>query len=168
MELVQISVPYTGTNFTAKLFTDIGFERIGMLDSPSQDDTLHVAHSLKDTQVAPALELAKTCPVIIPIRHPFRCELSTIRMGADVDQMILGYENILRFNNPFYMPVDSGRREAYFDLLRFGLDLPLETDWEVVSSKAGTHSIPFQWLKPSQEVVDLVDRHKDFFDQFYA
>lgn len=168
MELVLISVPYTGTNFTAKLFTDRGFDRIGMLDSPGKENSIHVAHALKESQVRPALELAKTMPVILPLRHPFRCEESTRRMGGSVEQMIIGYENLFRFSNPYFMPIDSPKKFECIDRLRVGLDIPLKTNWEVVSSKVGVHAIPFDELTPSSEVIELMTRHEQFFSSYYA
>lgn len=170
MEIVLISVPYTGTNFTAKLFTDRGFQRLGMLDNPQWKNAVYVAHCLKDSQVLPALDLAKTRPVVLPLRHPFRCEESTRRMEADVEQMIIGYENLInRFSHlkSYVLPVDSPDRQTWFNLMAIGLRLPLETDWPVVSSKTGVHAMDFGDLNPSQEVIDLVGRHKSFFSLYY-
>ena len=168
MELVLISVPYTGTNFTAKLFTDRGFQRLGMLESPVRENSIHVAHALKETQVGPALKLAETMPVILPLRHPFRCEESTRRMGGSVEQMIEGYENLFRFEDPYFMPVDSPKKFECLDQLREGLGVPVKTDWEVVSSKVGVHKIPFDELTPSNEVIELMTRHTAFFSSYYA
>lgn len=167
MELVLISVPYTGTNFTAKLFTDRGFYRLGMLEIATAENSIHVAHALKETQVIPALKLARNNPVILPMRHPFRCEESTRRMGGSVEQMITGYENLLRFSNPYFMPVDSPRKAEYLGKLRDGLDVPIKTDWKAVGSKVGVQSKPLDELSPSTEVIELLDRHGEFFAEFY-
>lgn len=168
MEVVLISVPYTGTNFTAGLFTDLGFSRAAMNERP-RGDTVYVAHALKDSQVCPALGKAEKMPLVIPLRHPFRCEESYRRKGIDIAQMILGYENLMRFLHlePHFMPVDSGHREKYLKLLKDKLGLPFKTNWGVVASKSGTSDIPFGELEPSQPVIDLVGRHKTFFESFY-
>jgi hypothetical protein len=134
-----------------------------------RERAIHVAHALKDTQVLPALRLAEKHPVVIPIRHPFRVEESFRRHKVPTEDMLRGFDNLFRFGsfNPSYMPVDSEKREDYFHALSSKLGLLLKTDWSVVASKVGTHSIPFEELTPSDEVKDFVEKHKTFFGLFY-
>lgn len=175
MEIILISVPYTGTNFTAKLFTDRGFQRINMNEvGPGSGDILRVAHCIKPTQVEPALKrVKKGLPLVLPCRHPYRVEESYTRKGdsGHIPVMIEAYENLIgKFSQltDLWMCVDSEGREDQLEHLKNSLDLPLKTDWGVIDSKSTTWRLDIADLSPSQAVIDLVGRHKDFFARFYG
>ena len=172
MEIILISVPYTGTNFTCKLFTDRGFQRVGMNERPMKGDVLRVAHCIKPTQIEPALAHVKTgLPLVLPCRHPFRCEESYRRKGdgGHIHIMIQAYETLITQFAPlteYFMCVDSDKRESQLEKLN---ELTfVKTDWEVIASKSTTYRTELEDLTPSDEVKSLVDRHGDFFGQFYG
>ena len=166
-EIILISVPYTGTNFTAKLFTDRGYSRIGM-NEPADGDCIRVAHCIKNTQIDPALKhVGAGCHLVLPCRHPFRCEESYRRRGDDVSVMIEAFDTLIeQFSplTPYLMCVDSESRYDQLEKLK-ELDPRIKTDWEVVASKSGTADMTE--FSPSDAVRDLVSRHSLFFGQFY-
>lgn len=124
---------------------------------------------IKETQIGMALELARKMPIVIPLRHPFRCEQSWVRKGQDVGEMIKAYQTLIaRFDplHPYYMPVDSLRRDDFLDSLR-AIDSNLETDWGVVHSQSGTYGLSIESITPSAEVIKLISDNRAFFARFY-
>lgn len=175
MEVIEISVPYTGTNFLAKLFTDRGFHRVSMVEEVHQKgDILRVAHCIKPTQVDPALRYVKSgLPLVLPCRHPFRVQESYIRKGdsGHIEVMIQAFENLITKFAPLtdmFLCVDSDKREAQFQHIKDTLGIHLKTDWPVVASKSDTWRADLSEFSPTNDVIDLVDRHKEFFSQFYC
>ena len=175
MEVIEISVPYTGTNFLAKLFTDRGFHRVSMVEEVHQKgDILRVAHCIKPTQVDPALRYVKSgLPLVLPCRHPFRVQESYIRKGDGnhVDVMIEAFETLITKFAPLtenILCVDSERLEWQLSRMRRNLGLDLKTYWPVVASKSDTWRADLSEFSPTNDVIDLVDRHKEFFNQFYC
>lgn len=175
-EVVLISVPYTGTNFTARLFTESGFERIGYLDKPGIDKTIYVGHMEKNEQINHALSLCETRPLICPLRHPYRCEESHRRLNRPVAGMVRAYRTLITRIlplKPYIMAVDSGRKQECFESLRDiypKLKPPIADEfgnWEVVGCKAGTHEMPWADFTPSDEVISLAEDIKPFLDQYY-
>lgn len=174
MEIIEISVPYTGTNFLAKLFTDRGFQRIGMTERASEPDVIRVAHCIKPTQVDPALKHASEGkPLVLPCRHPFRVEESFKRKGQDdyLEMMIPAFENLIHKFAPLtdlVLCVDSPRREQQLEHIKKTLGLPLETEWPVVASKSGTYHTELPDFRPSRPVLNLLNENREFFGRFYG
>lgn len=175
MEIIEISVPYTGTNFLAKLFTDRGFQRVGMQEQAhGNPDILRVAHCIKPTQIEPALAHVKQGkPLVIPCRHPFLVEESYRRKGEGGYQSILvdAFETLITQFAPLtdlILCVDSDYRESQLDNIREKTGVPIKTDWPVIASKSTTYGLDLSDLNPSKPVLNLLDRHKGFFSQFYG
>lgn len=173
MEIIEISVPYTGTNFLAKLFTDRGFHRVGMNEITPMPDVLRVAHCIKPTQVDPALRLVKSgLPLVLPCRHPYRVEESYTRKGdsGHIDQMLIAFENLIEKFAPLtdlFLCVDSDLREEQFAKIRDEIGVPIKTDWPVIGSKSTTWRMGIEDFTPSQEVKELVSKNEEFFSRFY-
>lgn len=174
MELIEISVPYTGTNFLAKLFTDCGFQRVGMQEQVhGNPDILRVAHCIKPTQIDPALtHVRQGKPLVIPCRHPFLVEESYLRKGEGGYQPILvdAFETLITEFAPLtdlILCVDSLKREDQLEHIKSSLDLQLKTDWGVIGSQSTTYGLNLSDLNPSKAVLDLLNRHKSFFSRFY-
>lgn len=173
-EVILISVPYTGTNFTAKLFTDRGFHRVNMNEPGPSGDLIRVAHCIKSTQIEPAMKhVERGCPLVLPCRHPFRVEESYTRKGdsGHIPIMIEAFETLINRFSPlteFFMCVDSDRRESQLERMKWGLRVPFRTEWGVMHSQSTTWKMKLEEFTPSKEVIDLVDRHRDFFYRFYG
>jgi hypothetical protein len=163
------TVPYTGTNFVAELFRGAGFEVLGLTQKPCRDKYIRQCHLLKPTQSGAAALYARSMPVVIPLRHPFRVEESWKRKGLDVGEMIRAFEVIeeqfLRFS-PYFLPIDHNEREDFLDSLR-AIDPDLHTDWPVIESKSGTFGLSLDELSPSREVETLV-QETEYLRRFYG
>lgn len=169
MEIVLCSIPYTGTNFTAQLFTAKGFEHLANNDRP-QGNSIYVSHMIKETQISRALDLAKTRPLVVPLRHPFRVEAAFTRQGWPLQDMLTAYRTLCnRFLplDPYIMPVDSEAREQRLQALSEGLGIDLKTDWKVVASKSGTYSQTLDQFTPSPDVQALTEELNGFLKAFY-
>jgi hypothetical protein len=163
------TVPYTGTNFVCELFRKAGYQVVGLSENPTRAKYLRQCHVLKSTQIELAAAHAKTMPVVIPLRHPFRVEESWKRKGLNVADMIRAFRTIdERFTRfcPYFLPIDHERREDYLDSLR-AIEPDMETDWPVIESKSGTHGLRLDDLSPSPEVVALV-QELDYLRRLYG
>ena len=164
-EIVIITVPHTGTNYAKSLFRQRGWEDVAVTEQPREGKScFYAGHMIKDTQVMPALELAKTRPLVIPLRHPYRVELSWDRRGKDKKEMFQAFDNLLKhFDplNPFYIPVDEPKqRRIAVQEISDSLGIALQDTGEIVNSKAHTYDVPFDDITPSPEVIELAKRPK--------
>ena len=110
--------------------------------------------------------------LILPCRHPYRVEESYTRKGDSgfIPVMIEAYETLINDFAPLtdlWLCVDSPHREKQLKHLKKSLKLPLETEWEVVHSQSSTWRMKLEDFTPSKQVINLVERHKDFFGRFY-
>jgi len=71
-EAVLISVPHTGTHFTLRMLEDAGYTPLGLFEETRERRIVRYGHVLKQGQVDKALELSKTRPLVVPLRHPYR------------------------------------------------------------------------------------------------
>lgn len=168
-ELVLISIPHTGTSFTAGLFQDCGFRVAGLFERPG-GKTLYHGHMVKAGQTERALELASRMPLVVPLRHPYLVEEAWKRRGKSIGELIDCYRTLAeRFMllEPYIMPVDSDRREEALRVMNDGLDLRLETDWRVVNGKHQTHALRREHLSPSYPIKRLVEEIQPFLDRWY-
>ena len=143
-----------------------------MVEPRPPEKCIRVAHCIKSTQIDPAFAHAQTKPLVLPCRHPFRCEESYRRKGEEdyLAVMIPAYEVLIEKFAPLtdlFMCVDSENRESQLEHLRESLNIPLKTDWEVISSKSTTFGMKMSDFDPSEEARALVDRHSEFFGRFY-
>lgn len=166
MQAVVLSVPYSGTNFAATLFTGLGCERVGF-DDPLEGNCVAVGHCLEWDMVEKALSFER--PIVVPLRHPYRVEESFRRKGKAVDSLLAAYGNFLELAKfaGLPLPVDSDCRESYLQDIERVLGVEFHTEWPVVSSKSGTHGMRLADLDPSPAVRELVARNREFFGQFY-
>ena len=167
MHVVLLTIPYSGTNFTADLFVRRGFERCGFFDEPA-GDAVYVGHMVRNVQIDKALELAQDRPLITTFRHPFRIEESARRLNNPAYLAALDnfFSQILPLN-PFIVPVDSDSRDDYLQELEFSLGFGLETDWEPLGVKAGTNEMQLSDFRPSPEIIGLCLEQHQFLAQLY-
>jgi hypothetical protein len=168
-QLVLISVPYTGTNFTLGLFAAEGFEPVP-LNKPVAGKVIYQGHMTSGNQVRFACELAASRPLVIPLRHPFRACESARRRGASVGSILAAYRtfsDVFLPMSPYLLPVDSVRRDCYLGRLRE--EWPgLATDWGVVGSHSGTSDLELKDCQPSQAEIDLVEELETLLSPIYA
>lgn len=158
MNVVLISVPHTGTNFTISLFRQHGFRESNLTPTQLEPWTLYHGHMLKGTQVSMARKHAVHMPLVCPLRHPYRVEESWRRQSKDIEHMVECFETMVREFmplSPYILPVDSPRRDEALRELSEGLELEMTTDWPIVRERVGTHSMTE--FTPSQPVRELVD-----------
>lgn len=164
---VILSIPYTGTNFTADLFAKAGYEVLGLHQRPGREKFVRRAHCLKESQIGPALGAG--LPLVVPMRHPYRVAESWARRGGYLPDMVRAYRTVVERllpHRPFFMPVDSDRRGEYLERLR-ELEPKLSTDWEVVGSKSNTYDLSLEDISPKPEVIELVRDIAPFLSRFY-
>jgi hypothetical protein len=159
-DVVSISIPHTGTYFTIKLFTDAGFTDGSLFHQARSDSHVYHGHMIKEAQIARAEELALEMPLVIPFRHPYRVEHSWNARARPLPEMFDCYRTLLeRFLplRPYFMPVDSDRREEALQRLSEGVGARLTTDWSVVNGMKNTHKLKLEDFKPSKMVLELAD-----------
>lgn len=172
MQIVIITVPHTGTNYAKSLFRRMGWEELGLNESPRKDgDCYYSGHMLKATQIEPALTLAKTRPLVIPLRHPYLVEESWRRRGKNIGEMVAAFHTLLsKFHplNPHYIPVDlpQARSDAIKRISR-ELGRPILDSSTVVNSTANTHSLQPEDTTPSRQVVELCETMQPILENFY-
>lgn len=167
MEVAIATVPFTGTNFTAKIFTDRGYYRANY-DEPVEGDVVRVAHCIKPGTVDAAQRLVQDgIPLILTCRHPYRVEESWRRQGRNTRDLIAAFENLIRLSGltDFFLCVDyDGKREQLAHISE-SIGIPLDTKWCVINSKSDTHEMTR--FMPSQEMFDFAVKHSGFFGRWY-
>jgi hypothetical protein len=158
-DAVTISIPHTGTYFTIKLFTDAGYQDRGMCDRRlSSIPLIYHGHVDREEQVERALELARTLPLVIPFRHPYRVEHSWDKSRWSLDALLQCYRTFVeKFLplKPHLMPVDSPRRAELLAQISASLGVELKTDGSVINSLHKTHGMQMSEFSPSKRVIEL-------------
>jgi hypothetical protein len=120
--------------------------------------------------------LAETMPVVSPVRHPFLIAESWARRAEHTPYSIQQTEvklvecllNWVGLNFDYVVPVDNFvTRQFWFDAMKRGLELNLETDWQVRGGVCGTHKLPWQGRKPSKVINQFYEETKFFWDKYY-
>jgi hypothetical protein len=170
VDVVSVSIPHTGTYFTVKLFTDAGFTDGSLFHQARSDSHLYHGHLLKPAQIERAAELALEMPLVIPFRHPYRVANSWQLRARPLSEMFDCYRTLLdRFLplNPYFMPVDSDRREEALQRLSEGVGVRLTTDWSVVNGMKGTHKVKLEEITPTRQVVELTRGLEPLMEDLY-
>jgi len=170
-DCVLISVPHTGTWRTISILTDAGYHDAG-LSEPIRHDfpVIRHGHMLKETQIQRAIEWARSMPLILPLRHPYRVAESWKKRSRPMRDFIPCFRTFLdRFMpfDPFIVPVDSEHRDEALAVLSMGLGVDLKTDWAVVNGKKGLHKLRLEDCRPSADVIELAAEMKPFLSRFY-
>lgn len=172
--IVVSSIRHTGTWFTIGLFRNAGWKETGLNTARHEDNTVYHGHMEKETQIKPALELAKHYPIVIPLRHPFRVEESWRRReqhGFCTTGKMIECLNILldRFMplDPLMLPVDSDCREQCLANIETITGVSLETDWQPVNSKKQSHSLRWDELRPSKAIERWCLNNHTFMKMYY-
>jgi hypothetical protein len=169
-DVVSISIPHTGTYFTIKLFTDAGFTDGSLFHQARSDSHLYHGHMIKEAQIARALDLACEMPLVIPFRHPYRVAHSWDMRARPLPEMFECYRTLLeRFLplKPYFMPVDSDRREEALQRLSDGVGVRLATDWSVVNGMKSTHTLKLEEITPIKPVVELAKELEPLMADLY-
>jgi hypothetical protein len=169
-DVVSVSIPHTGTYFTVKLFTDAGFTDGSLFHQARSGSHLYHGHLLKPAQIERAAELALEMPLVIPFRHPYRVANSWQLRARPLSEMFECYRTLLeRFLplNPYFMPVDSDRREEALQRLSEGVGVRLTTDWSVVNGMKGTHKMKLEEIVPTRQVVELTRGLEPLMESLY-
>lgn len=171
------SVQHTGTNFVrGHLFESFGKIEINEPVSDRRGDYVYQAHLL-DGYMGYWLEILKTIPAIIPLRHPYLVWASWKKWDMkgyrerDNDAFMDAWNTLIGKIDcfkPYYLPIDSPDRDNYLEAINNGLNLDLKTDWPVVHSVGNTWNLEPDDIDVDVEVVDFVNRNSGFFNRFYA
>lgn len=167
-EIVMASIPHTGTNFTLRLFKEMGYLDMTTNDK-RQPGCVYHAHTHKPNLVESVLKLVNEMPLVIPLRHPFVVEESWKRRTKPIDEMIRNFKLLETFMtyDPYFLPVDSERREDALQAMRDGLNIPFETEWPIRNSACGTGDYRFEDMQPSPEVTALAEDMDWLLDRWY-
>jgi len=146
------SVHHTGTQFTQKLFTDLGYEITDKTPKEAGNSVnyLHRCH-IADSVLTELLHwLHMGVPIVVPLRHPMEVARSWLARGKPISEMVRQFQildELVEQFMPLYLPIDQPYRETYLHHLRLECDPNLNTDWQKVSSKVVGSDHPAQ-LKP--------------------
>ena len=149
-----VSIQHTGTIFVLKLFNNQYHQ--AKLDEIPDRPSIHVGHiSDKNIQAIKSLEV----PIIVPFRHPEYVAESWKRRGKCLG--ILKHAYILLMNeidplNPYYLAVDSPKRDDQLNEINESLGLRLKTDWKPQNSVTETYNLSKTELTPMPTLLDVV------------
>ena len=138
-------------------------------DAPVLADQVVFEHIPK--QLPMLLALAEVESIIIPLRHPKVTAVSWKSRGKDEAQMCDDFRTVVeQFDplNPYYLPIDSERRQDFLDEINIAFDLELETDWTPIGEIEGNAHLRHGDVECSPLVAELCDEIKPFLDRFYA
>lgn len=166
------TVCHTGSYFVVKhLFK--GYEEVLFNQKHTKGNVIYFDHMFPHKRDM----IEKACdkyPVVIPIRHPKVCALSWENRGRELDdmcQMFREMVNIYDKYNPFYIPLDTNKRESALNSINDQLVIKLTTQWKPVHSRRENHEVRYTdkiELKEGNLVNDLIQEIKPFLDRFYS
>jgi len=166
-EAVLISVPHTGTHFTLRMLEDAGYTPLGLFEETRERRIVRYGHVLKQGQADKELELSKTRPLVVPLRHPYRVWESWRLRSKHVRDFVWCFRVIAELDAHF-VPIDSGVRDAAVERLSETLGVKLEPDWSVVvNGRKGTHGLKLADCKPPREVIEFTDEMHSMISRFY-
>lgn len=164
-KLAVVSVQHTGTRFTESLFN---WPSAALNERPSRE-VIHVGH-ISHGQLPHIKALAKSAPLVMPLRHPYLVAESWKRRGKPIDELIgmfrVMHDDVLPLE-PLVIAVDSEGRDEQLQATSETLGIPLTTDWTPRNSKAGTYTLSWRELTPEPEIEALADDMSDFLSKFY-
>ncbi len=165
--LIFPTVQHTGSHFVVGLLGfDINKAMSWKHDGKGEYYFDHIHPALKH-RFLPLLE-GKT--IIIPLRHPKVVAKSWADRKKDEQELIECFEclvNDVDKFDPYYLPLDSDRRDEYLQKINEGLGLDLVTDWGAKGVKQNNQSLRHTDVTASRNVEALCERIKPFLDRFY-
>ena len=163
----------SGTKLVVKLLRDVGFDETELSDIPFpiSKKCAFVGHIVNGQSIGWALDGMRRYPAIIPLRHPYVMAEAYERRGkVPVSILIKNFRDMVRIFdplNPYWLPVDSSRRDVYLSVIENELDLELSHDWPVVNTAQGTAGLNWEDLDPCPEIIELTEEIQPFLDRFY-
>lgn len=157
-QLVLISVPFTGTNFTLDMFRRAGYADVP-LTKIMPGRVVYQGHMTSANQIRHARELSRTRPLVIPLRHPYRACESARRRGYPVVAILEAYRELADTFMPaaeYVLPVDAPDRDAYLEIMRRRWH-GLQTDWSVVGSRSGTAAMDLAGCTPTDDEREVAE-----------
>ena len=152
--IAVVSVQHTGTIFVLKLFNNQYHQ--AKLDEIPDRPSIHVGHiSDKNIQAIKSLEV----PLIVPFRHPEYVAESWRRRGKCLGILKHAYMLLMEEIeplNPYYLAVDSPKRENQLNEINESLGLRLKTDWKPQNSVTETYNLSKTELTPMPTLLDVV------------
>ncbi len=163
------SIPRSGTNFT----------RYHLLEGEKVLSMHFWAGYLQE-----CLDLTKSRPTIIPLRHPLKVAGSwkNYNVGYYATHPLVierwplrnlpGLWGQLREDfaplNPQFLPIDSPRREEHLEILNKNLGTEFKTDWPMISERNVTICPRVELTDDERNsVCDMMDKDRGFFGQWY-
>jgi len=122
------------------------------------------------SQLSLMLRLGVDNPMVIPLRHPKVVAESWKARGQEEKRMCADFRTLVeKLNplNPYYLPIDSDRRQEFLDKINDGLGLNLETDWKPIGEQKGNSHLRHDAVDCSPVVAKLCEEIKPFLDRFY-
>ena len=97
-------------------------------------------------------------PLITPMRHPVRVLESFRRRSKTLAEMESQYRNLARIS-PIFIHVDRKDRDAYVERAGKLLNLPLKTDWPLLSPKN-----TLGWKVTPERIKEIPEFIMDIYD----
>jgi len=162
----------SGTKLVVKLLHDVGFDETELSDihNPISDKCTFVGHIMETTSLA-VQGMRKGYPAIIPLRHPYIMEESYRRRGRiKTPALIWAIRNMIRVFkplDPYWLPIDSPRRDSFLSVIERELDIELSHEWPLINSSGKTPFLAWDGLKPSKGIVELMEEEPNFWYSLY-
>ncbi len=161
------TIRHTGSHFVVGLF---GFDINQAMSwkHPGSGEYYfdHIHASLKQ----PMLRVLEGKDIVIPLRHPKVTAKSWNDRGKDEQEMIDAWDclvNDIDPLGPYYLPLDSEKRDACLQQINEGLGLRLHTLWQPAGVKQNNQRLRHSDVSASPGVTALCNRIKPFLDRFY-
>lgn len=168
--IVIPTVPHTGTMFAVRLFTDLGYNQIGLNDPQNREKVVRSGHIVRDGQYQAAVRHIKGGdPAVVPLRHPYLVAESWKRRDKPIDDMKIAYRRLpeLQALGAYFLPMDIDGRESYLEVLKAGTGLPVTTKWPVINSYHSTAGLRYTDVTPDADMLAFSAEMGGFLEQFY-
>ena len=154
------SVHHTGTQFTQKLFEELGYV---VTDKTPQEagnscNYFHRCHIADAVRSELKQWMNMDIPKIVPLRHPVEVAKSWKAREKKLSIMLRQFElleEVVLPRGPMFLPVDHEDRDRYFTNIRLKTDLKLNTDWEPKGGKRVGSPHPAQLKVPDFDGADI-------------
>lgn len=170
------SVHHTGTQFTQKLFEDLGYiptdktpQEAG--NSANYFHRCHISDSIM-TELTDWLHMG--VPIVVPLRHPIEVARSWLARKKPISQMVRQFEILEQQVDgfkPLYLPIDHYDRNTYLHYLRLEIDPNIDTDWPIVGGKqeGSDHAEQLAYVEPNFDDYEYLQKlhESELLHSFY-
>ena len=165
MNILIPTIQHSGTKLIARMFHN--YDWAGLDDN--KDNAIYVGH-ISPGRIDLILDKMKEMPTIIPLRHPYLTQESWRLRGKSLSDLVDNWRllvNQIFRHDPYFIAIDTDRRDDQLGQINLELGLTLENDWKVVNSVSNTYNLRYTDIEPQAVIKELVEEIHDFLKLYY-